>query len=356
MAETAAGEVGWMSSISQRLPHPDKLRGRSRVAAQEMAVATAEWQRQRLSVIAETRRAYWSLYYIARAIEVNQTNQGLLDQFRKIASARLRTGMANQEDVLRASVELNHLKNERTVLNQRRVSTVAMLNLLMDQAPDTALPSPKPIKLRTLSLKVQQLLDRAARHNPEIRKAEARLETFRERVELARLNRTPDLTVSANYVAVDETGLSPAANGRDQWWFGFGINLPLWNRRLDAADREARQGVLESVWELKNARNRIAYRIHDAWAKVEAQQKSAMLFEQVIVPEARQAVDASLSGYQSGKVGFLTLIDNWRKLMNFQRMAHRSLAQAQQELAALQEVIGEAPPANTQSENPEPQP
>ncbi|MDX1564297.1 MAG: TolC family protein, partial [Phycisphaeraceae bacterium] len=200
MAETAAGEVGWMSSISQRLPHPDKLRGRSRVAAQKMAVAVAEWHRQRLSVIAETRRAYWSLYYIARAIEVNRTNQDLLEQFHQIASAQLRAGMADQQDVLRASVELNHLKNERTVLDQRRTSTVAMLNMLMDQPADTPLPSPKPIKLQALGLEVQQLLDRAARHNPEIRKAEARLAAFRERVELARLNRTPDLTVSANYV------------------------------------------------------------------------------------------------------------------------------------------------------------
>ena len=72
----------------------------------------------------------------------------------------------------------------------------------------------------------------------------------------------------------------------------------------------------------------------------EAQQRQVVLFRDVIIPQARQTVDASLSGYRAGKLDFLTLVDNWRRLFEFEVIYHQDLAALKQSLADLQQAVG----------------
>ncbi len=340
MAETAAGQVGLMSSLSQKLPFPGKRDARGRIAEQDVAMASAELEQTRLQVAADTRRTYWSYYFATQAIATTRDSRELLSQLQQIAQTEYKAGTRSQTDVLRASVELSNLDNELVVLTQRQASARGMLNQLMDRPVDAALPEPRAIELERVTTQLDSLLAQAARQNPSLRKIHERIEQSRQQRKLARLNRRPDLTVSATYNVVDDKGLSMAANGRDQWWFGFGINLPIWNEKYDAAEREATSGLLENVADLTAQNNRVAFAVQDAYLKVEAQQKLVELFRDVILPQAQQAVDASSSGYQAGSVDFLTLVDNWRKLLNYQLMNHRALSEMEQAVADLELAVG----------------
>ncbi|MBI1373618.1 MAG: TolC family protein [Phycisphaera sp.] len=340
MAETAAGQVGLMAGLSQKLPTPGKLSAAGRIAAQDVAMAVADLNQTTLDVVAETRRAYWMYYFTTRAIDATHESHDLLDQFRQIAGARLRANAATQQDVLRASVELSTLDSELITLGQQRTTAIAMLNQMLDRPGGAELPEPTPVDLQAFDLKLDALLATAATSSPAMRKVRERIEMFREQSKLAKLNRIPDVTVSANYVAVKDEGLSKIANGDDQWWFGFAVNLPIWDAKLDAAEREAHRGVMEGLSDLQATNNRVAFQVQDAYSKVEADQRLAILFRDVIIPQAQQTVDASRSGYTAGKVDFLTLVDNWRKLLNFEVMYHRNTTRLEQDFADLQRVVG----------------
>lgn len=341
MAETAAGQVGLMSTVSQKLPYPGKLDTRGRIAERDVAVAMAELHQTRLRIAAETRRAYWGYYFTTRALETTRESRRLLDQFRQVAEAAYKAGNRSQPDVLRASVELGNVDNELIVLEQRQATARSMLNQLLDRPVGTALPAPGTAEPDRVDADLDVLLRTAALQNPALKKVQERIDQYRQHREMARLNRRPDLTVSATYNIVDDEGLSMAANGEDQWWFGFGINLPIWAEKLDAAEREALRGMMESSAELASERNRVAFGVQEAYLRLEAQQKLVTLFRDVIVPQARQTVDASASGYRAGSVDFLTLVDNWRKLLNFDLMYHRAVADMQQALADLEREVGD---------------
>jgi outer membrane protein TolC len=341
MAETAAGQVGLMTGVSQKLPFPGKLDTRGRIAEQDVAMALADLRQTRLQVVADTRRAFWSYYFATRAIETTRQSRALLSKFQQIAETEYKAGTRSQTDVLRASVELSNLDNELITLAQRQATAQSMLNQLLDRPVDAALPEPSPIQPDNIAEQLDALLVEAARHNPSIQKIHERIEQFRQRKKLAGLSRWPDLTISANYNAVDEDGLAVMANGDDQWWFGFGVNLPIWFEKYEAQEREALSGMLEGVAELSAQRNRVAFAVQDAYLKVEAQQKLVELFRDVIIPQAKQTVDASASGYRAGSVDFLTLVDNWRKLLNFDLMYHRALADMEQAIADLERAVGQ---------------
>ncbi len=350
MAETAAGQVGVMTGVSQKLPFPGKLRARGGIAAANVAMATSDLEQTKLGVIADTRQAYWGYYFTTRAIEVTQQSRDLLAQLRQSAESRYKANLATQQDVLRASVELSNLDNELLTLQQRRTTAAAMLNSLLDRPVMATLPSADPVTLERVSLNLDALLRQAARDNPALSKISARIEGERQRLRLAKLNRWPDLTVGLTYNFVDDDGLAIMANGKDQWWLSFGINLPIWEGKLRAGEREAFRGFQEGIADLMSARNRVAFRVQDAAVKAQTQQRLVVLFRDVILPQARQTVDASNSGYQAGKVDFLTLVDNWRKLLNYQLMYHQSVAELEKDYAQLQQAVGRDLPRRTEGE------
>ena len=105
MPETAAGAMGLMTGLRQELPFPGKLETRGRIASQDAASAQKDLQQVRLSVIAETRQAFWSYYVAARAIEVTRESQNLLSQFRQAAEAKYRANTATQQVCLRENGE-----------------------------------------------------------------------------------------------------------------------------------------------------------------------------------------------------------------------------------------------------------
>lgn len=360
MAQTAAGQVDVMTSVSQKLPLPQKLSTRGNIAAQDVAVASAEYEQEKLRVIADVRRAYWSYYYAVRAIEVTESSREILRQFRETADTQFRAGRTGQQDLLRISTELGTLDGKLIDYRQQRDTAAAMLNRLMNRPPDAKLPAPARVELEQVALSLDQLLTRASQSNPSLDATRARIEQFRQRLKLARLDDWPDLTLGVNYAAVDDEGLSPVADGEDQWWLSAAVNLPLWREPREAAQREALRGIYENLHTLDAEHNRIAFRVRDALARVEAQQKLVMLFRDQIIPEARQTLDVSVTEYTTGRSDFLNLIDNWRKLLAYELMQEQNLAAFERALADLQQAVGRdldrpAPdtPSKTTSDQPD---
>jgi len=225
-----------------------------------------------------------------------------------------------------------------------------MLNRLLDRHHHATLPIPSVIDPDHIQLDINHLLVDAAANNPDIKKIHSRIESFRKKLKLAELEHWPDLTVGLNYNAVDDDGLAMSANGDDQWWLSFGFNLPIWMNKLDSGKQEARHGIMENLAVLQNEHNRISFSVQDAFYKVETQQQQVSLFRDVIIPQARQAVEVSASGYRSGQVNFLTLIDNWRKLLDFKLLYHKNVTTLEQHFAELQQAVGMNLPRNAQQD------
>lgn len=340
MAETAAGSVSVMTGVSQRFPLGGKLSAAGDTAEWEVAGALAELVEREQETAVEVRRAYWSYYQTARGMETIAQSRASLEQLTAAAEAQYKAGRATQQDVLRASVELAELDTTLATLERRRASAIAMLNQLMDRPVDDELPTPAPVSISEATWELDALLQRAAQCNPSLQKISASIEADRRRIRLAELQRVPDLNVSLSYNFVDDDGLSPVANGDDQWWVGFGINLPIWQDRLEAAEREARLNVLRGSSELAQEKNIISYRVQDAVLAAHEAQRRATLFRDVVLPQARQTIDASLSGYRAGGVDYLTVNDNWRRSLEFELMYHESVAQYMIALAELDQAVG----------------
>jgi outer membrane protein TolC len=215
-----------------------------------------------------------------------------------------------------------------------------MLNSLLDR--DTAAPLPEPARAELIepSARIDALLAGAARQNPELARIRERIAADHERLRLARLQRVPDLTVRFDYSFLATTERTPNA-GEQNASLIAGINLPIWTERLDAAEREARHTLLAGTDELRDASNRVAFRVRDAALRIEMRYRQALLLRDTIIPQARLSLEAGLSTYRGGQGDFAALLSSARGLLNDQVMYEQILTQLEQDEADLRVQLGE---------------
>lgn len=340
MTQTAAGEVDWSLGITQAIPFPAKLHVRAKRASHATRAALARFRETVLRITADVRRAYYQLYFADRAIEITRESRVLLRSFRDIAARKYESGQVPQQDLLRAQVELADLENDLLTLGEQRDTAQARLNQLMARPVSTPVATTQKIQPRELDLALEDLLDAADKWSPAIAAARARAQEARESLRLAKLDYIPDFTVGYTYTAVSSSGLAANPSGDDNWRLGLGITLPLWLGKLSAGRNEAVARLSARQGDLADISDRTAYLIDESLIKTQTQQRLVDLFGHLIIPQAKQTLDATISAYRAGQVDFLTFVENWRRLLDFKIAYQRSLAGFEQELAELQRVVG----------------
>jgi cobalt-zinc-cadmium efflux system outer membrane protein len=340
MIETAGGMIDGSVGVTQRLPFPGKLRARGRVAEQAVRIALDRLADVRIRTVAGVRKAYADYYLADVSAGIVRQSADLVRQIHGVASARYRAGAATQQDVLRAEVELYGLTNQLITIEQQRAAAAARLNALMGRRVDAALPPPRPLDLATIDWKLGEAMDRAAATSPRLAALRDQVQRDLDAVKVARLDYLPDLTVGYGYTFIAAPALSPVATGDDTWNLPLALNLPIWWQRLRARVLEGNAQVLRSVAEYEDVRNLLFAGLQDALVRVDTQYRRGVLFRDLIVPRAWQAVEVSLSAYQTGSIPFEALIQGWRKWLEQSLAYRRALSGLEQAFADLEQLVG----------------
>src|SRR5262249_28365520 len=113
--------------IAQKYPWCGKLRLRGANPLANASAAGTDVDDVRLQLIEATKLALSDYYLAARAIAVNEEALRLLREFRQNADVRYRTGLAPQQDVLQADVEIGRQRKRGVSLERMRVVAVARI-------------------------------------------------------------------------------------------------------------------------------------------------------------------------------------------------------------------------------------
>jgi len=338
--QTAAGQQEVVLSASQKLHWFGKLDTRARVAEAQANMARAQMAATELTTIASVKRAYFELYFIQQAISITEAELGLLGEIRDVANTRYKAGGTSQQDVLRAELEISKVEDELIRLRQQLESGQARLARLLHVAPQTRVLALDRLPPEQGPQDLDMLQQQAVAARPELHAALAAITRDRQSVELARLEYKPDVTLGASWIDVARAGISPVANGQDAFLLTAGLNLPVYRKRLDASVRSAEANAVSSAREYDSLRDRTLEEVTDLFAQARSQQELLTLFQEDILPKARQTLDVSSAAYNVGEVDFLQLVDNWQQLLRYEVGYRRLEASLRQTLAELERVVG----------------
>jgi len=321
--------------LSQNLPFPGKRALKGDVASRSADMSEQAVRAKERELVARLKQAYYDLYLAQKAIQIHHEQVDLLRQFVEIANAKFRTGKGSQADVLKAQVELSLLFQHRPALDQRRETTEAMLNTLLDRDP----ASPLGITQEPAHLPLDQPLDDLHRlalsDRPEIKAAELDVQRNEQSHALAQRQYYPDFNVAfqrfQNYQANDGFGA----------YVAMSIPFAFWTKpKYDAGVQEAEAAVAVARAQQHTLENMTRFQINDLLAKLRATDQVATLYRTTILPQAEQSLEAARIGYRAGKAGFLDLIDTQRAWQGFQLEYFKALVDRQYRLAELEQVVG----------------
>lgn len=320
--------------ISQALPYPGKLALQEGAAEQRAQAAAHGSSDTRLQLVREIKMHWWQLFYYDHALEANASNKALFQQQYETAQTLYTVGQGQQQDVLLIQLELARLDEEALRLRQMREQAAIQLNALLNQAPLT------PVRLhaqRKASLPelpdINQLQQSAQVSRPDLHARLAQVNAARAMRDLSARDQYPDFSVGAVYGRRD---------GRDDLAsIKFSMSLPIYaGRKQSKAEDQRRAELIAAQQQLREAQSQAAAQVAAAIARYRLARDQVELFDDSILPHARQTVEALLAGYQVNKVDFFKLVKAQTGLHDYETRYWQAYSNAQQALAELSAAVG----------------
>jgi len=306
----------------------------------EVAEADAEQAQGRVAVtwseLAASVKATYARYYLAvhNELLVREILE-LLARLERIALVRYESGLAPQQDAIRAQVELTTMRGELLMLESEREGLQATLNALL--ARKSSAPLATPERLRRIpapaALEPDTLVDRLRSHNPQLFAGDARIRAAEKSKELTYRNRYPDFAL----------GVSPIQTGSriGAWEMMLEVNIPFQQETRRHQESEAESMLSAARLQKDAAANRLIGELFENVAGLKAAQKIETLTTTSLLPQSEATLQSALAGYENGKVDFATLLDAQRQIRKSRQDRLKAQAEAQTRLAAIERLLGE---------------
>lgn len=320
--------------ISQTFPWPGKRRLSVQAAEFEAESMDSELESVREQLAYETRAAFVDRWFVDRAIEINAANQRLLEEITEIAAQKYGAGTVSKQDVLQADLEREMLVHDGNVLARVKNRSTVKINTLLNRDTGAPLPdSPEALAVAMQPRSIEELKSVAEQSRPELKAADAKIQSLDVHSELARKEFFPDFTVMAGYDSFwMEKELRPS--------IGVSINLPIQTGRRRAAVAEARAELARAQSEHTKIRADIMLEVEEAFEDVEESRDGIALYENHLLPIAQENLEAARTGYASGQSDFMALTSARKLLIDTQLKVNEFAASYQNAVAKLSRAIG----------------
>ena len=327
-----------MPGLVMDIPGPGKLKTRAALATAASRAKYFQFETAVLQTAFDVEKAYYPLSFLDERLRVNRQSLALLTGLEALARTQDEVGKATLQDVLRAQIEQEKLRNETANLEDSRHVLMAQfkaaLGLSYNQ-PDPAIPA--RVELVDSGTNDAVWFDAALKQNPRLRELAAEIKVAEAQIAVARKDKVPDFSAGAEA----DVKASPV-----MWNPQFSMTLPVWRDKL-AAELAAAKDAKRAA-EARLAMEQIALAADFAERSYdlrEADRELSLLHDRLL-PRARQVLEAARAAYRSGQTDFLNVIDAERSLLDFQlneiaAQTSRALARAE-----LQLVVAGVPPAN----------
>lgn len=319
--------------LDQKIPYPGKLKLKGDIAAKEAEMVEEEYRAKELEIVRMVKHGYYDLFLINKAIDINRAHKELVHEFSRIAETRYALGMASQQDVIKAQLELTRLTNELLTLVQEKETMAASINTLLNRSTDSPLGRPILPEVKPFSKREEDLRQLAVEMRPQVRMEMFAIERGEASKALAKRGLYPDFMFELGYWDVH--------GGPNQWQTQVMINIPwIFRGKYDSKIMEASSEIERSKAGLISMKNNTFLEIKEEFTRLRAAERSAELYRTTLLPIARQSLDSSIIGYKAGKLDFLSLFESGHTLKELEMEYFRVSVEFYKRLSELERIVG----------------
>ena len=329
-----SGDAEFMFSASQMFPFPGKRPLKGEMALKDAESLSESYQAVRLKTVAQVKELYYELFLTHRGIDLIDGKSALFSRIEDAALARFSSGTAPQQEVLMAQMEKYMLIEKREMLDRKIQSLEAMLNAAIGRNVESPLGKPAEPAATTYRHSLDELLKLAYTNSPEIRSRDKMVELARTKVLMAEKEYYPDIALTGSF-------FKRPGEFEDMWSLTTTINIPLYYRtKQRQAVSEAKSSVSESVHELDVTKLMLSSNIRDNYVIAGSSEKLMKLYRDVLIPKTYQDFELALSGYATGRIEAITVINRLKALLDFELSYWEQFISREKAIARLDAITG----------------
>jgi len=340
--ETRVGPQRQKVGIAQTLPWFGKRSLRGETLSEAAEAARQQYEQTKLELFYRVRSTYFEYYILGRSIDLTRQHLILLQNIEQVARTRFQSGSAPQSDLIQTQVELGKLEDRIQTLEALRGPVSAKLNAALNRPMETEHPLPSIIVPRPATFSDEEIIQRLQTNSPSLKRLDALIRKEQAAERLAHRNRYPDVTFGVEYIDTGEALAPTPDNGKDPVMAMVSINLPIWQGSLKAAEKEARLRRVAVEGERTDRENRLDSSLQLSLYHFRNAERKIDLYRDTLIPQAEHSMKVALQGFRDGRIGFISLIDAERQLLEFQLAADQALADRETRLAEIELLTGEA--------------
>ena len=336
---SSSARLGYSGMISQRLPWPGKLSLDESVARAEAEATRSDFEATRRELALTASLLYDEYFVAVRSLEINAEHVALVRDLKAGAVAQFESGRGSAQDPLQAEAELAHMEHDAVVLGSQRDITTAQMNELLHRDPD--LPLPPPPKDLTVSAApdahdASRFEADAVRQRPDIESARAHARAEEARAERAERESYPDFTVSTSYNSMWDTP-------EHRWMVGLSFNLPIQRGTRSGAVEEANAARARFESDTARLTDKAKTEVAVALKRLEEASHVLRLYEERLIPIARDQIDAARAGFIASRNDFVAVIGAEKNLRSVELEYQMMRANFDERRAELDRAAGRIP-------------
>lgn len=290
--------------VSQSFPRGDTLKIRTQQTQWSSKEQGFRSQDQLAQSVRMARENYLDIFYNVGAQGIIHQSHQYFSQLVEIAESFYSVGRVNQQDVLRAQLELSRLEERVIIFKKNEDLARAELSKWLDDRAYEVIDKGFPILAEIAAQ--QAVIDELVFH-PSVKASDSVISFFNEGVSLAEEQYKPGWSVGVEYRK--RFGNNADGSDRDDQMAALvKVDLPIFtnkrqDRRLSSSQYQvmaAKDVRIDQLQVLK----RSVLREFAAFRKFKEQSE---LYDLQLVPDANANANASLKAYQSGVTEFTTL-------------------------------------------------
>jgi len=338
--ETRLGPQRNKISVSQMFPFFGKLSIKGDVAHSQAWILEAQYRAVKADIMLRVKQTFFSLYWFDKALKISQEEKDVLQRLARIAQKKYETGQATQPDVLKAQLEISKVLDKILSLKQGRKAVAAEMNALLNRPVEASVWIVDEVEVPGIQFELPELYEWAKENRPELIKVQRLIEKGEKSLKLTKKNYYPDFHVMFDYIDIGSGTTTSPEDGRNAWMGSIGINIPLWRKRLRAAEAEEATKLEASEDLYRNVENETLSRVNELYFEAKTVEEQIKLYRYSLLPQAEQSFKASEIGYLAGKVDFLNLLESERMILMIKIGYHKAVSDLNKSLARLERVVG----------------
>jgi outer membrane protein TolC len=224
---------------------------------------------------------------------------------------------------------------ERQAMADQKIQAMeGMLNAAVGRDVRSPLSRPAEVSPTPCLLSLDDLLLQSKDLSTELKAKAQMVQGTEAKIKMAQKEYYPDFTLGANLFK--RSGIY-----QDMWSLTATVNIPLFYR-----DKQ-RQGVLEAEAAKRQAQKELqateimlASSLRENYSMIRSGEKLMKLYQEGLLPKARQDIQLSLSGYVTGKVEAITVISRLKTLLDIELLYWSQLVEREKAIARLETLTG----------------